>query len=523
MAMEGTTYHFNLDNMSRTEMDTGRMLALRFSPVGQMQSISAQGFEMIRQTFKRVVATDVLRGRLGAEPSVTEESLLYHWPGCVDDEELLRVTVEEVFQAMTLTNIKRVNMAEWIHYWVLRTDDRAPMPSVADINGRLQLLLQYDPKVLERLQLLFELTAEPTGWVNAVGCQLSMSLQCLLQVCHSLLACPNFVLEQELAREVLARHRGQDVEDGERLLYHDFLNVMLGRQRRKVYIWMYDISNGKANGWSWILGTHFPAFWHTAVVVDLPEGPLEFWYGGRLYMSKPGTTPFGAPVEKRFMGHSYRSQEEIENHISCHLAHDFEPGNYDSLSHNCNHFSDSLLRYLIHQPLPDEILHQPEMIMNSTPVLQLLRPFLNRWLGRVDAASLDGTRTTTLQESVPLSPLALVSFVLHDCGLESVGRVEAVEGDHCVVSRLDLWRQRTVEHTVPQSFVKQVLQRSQRDRFLVRHRCADVAPVASGLPVAHRPACCWLPVLLQPEIMTKPSALSFHSAAEEDPVHVANF
>lgn len=33
---------------------------------------------------------------------------------------------------------------------------------------------------------------------------------------------------------------------------------------------MYDISNGKANGWSWILGTHFPAFWHTAVVVDLP-------------------------------------------------------------------------------------------------------------------------------------------------------------------------------------------------------------------------------------------------------------
>ena len=38
-------------------------------------------------------------------------------------------------------------MAEWIHYWVLRSVDRAPMPLVADINGRLQLLLQYDPKV----------------------------------------------------------------------------------------------------------------------------------------------------------------------------------------------------------------------------------------------------------------------------------------------------------------------------------------------------------------------------------------
>ena len=40
------------------------------------------------------------------------------------------------------------------------------------------------------------------------------------------------------------------------------------------------------------------------------EGSLEFWYGGRLYMSKPGTTPFGAPVEKRFMGHSMRRRRE---------------------------------------------------------------------------------------------------------------------------------------------------------------------------------------------------------------------
>jgi hypothetical protein len=34
------------------------------------------------------------------------------------------------------------------------------------------------------------------------------ALNQICQVCHSLLACPNFVLEQELAREVLARHRG---------------------------------------------------------------------------------------------------------------------------------------------------------------------------------------------------------------------------------------------------------------------------------------------------------------------------
>lgn len=41
-----------------------------------------------------------------------------------------------------------------------------------------------------------------------------------------------------------------------------------------------------------------------AAVACPQEGPLEFWYGGRLFMSKPGTTPFGEPLEKRFMGAS---------------------------------------------------------------------------------------------------------------------------------------------------------------------------------------------------------------------------
>ena len=29
------------------------------------------------------------------EPTITEEALHHHWPGVVEDDELLRVTVEE--------------------------------------------------------------------------------------------------------------------------------------------------------------------------------------------------------------------------------------------------------------------------------------------------------------------------------------------------------------------------------------------------------------------------------------------
>lgn len=36
---------------------------------------------------------------------------------------------------------------------------------------------------------------------------------------------------------------------------------------------------------------------------------MEFWYGGKLFVSDAGTTPFGDPVEKRFMGSLARHQE----------------------------------------------------------------------------------------------------------------------------------------------------------------------------------------------------------------------
>lgn len=38
---------------------------------------------------------DVLSQRFRMEPTITEEALHHHWPGVVEDDELLRVTVEE--------------------------------------------------------------------------------------------------------------------------------------------------------------------------------------------------------------------------------------------------------------------------------------------------------------------------------------------------------------------------------------------------------------------------------------------
>ena len=68
---------------------------------------------------------------------------------------------------------------------------------------------------------------------------------------------------------------------------------------------------------------------------------MEFWYGGKLFVSSPGTTPFGRPLEKRFIGYCYKCKEEVVDFIQRSLSVQFHQENYDSFMHNCNHFSTS--------------------------------------------------------------------------------------------------------------------------------------------------------------------------------------
>lgn len=512
----GVAHQINLESMLRTECHSGKSWAIRFADIEHVEVPAGGGIERFRRAFLRMVHADKWYEPYSSAPYLTQDLLFQHWPGNVEDEQLLHTTVEEVFQGMTMTNLRYVNMAEWLHYWMLLQDDPAST-AVASTNGRLQLLLQYDPKVLERLQLLFEAAAEPSP---ATG-QLSMSHQTLLQVCQSLVLQPDPLLEQEFAKEAVERHvNGNCVfEEDDQLLYHDFLSIMLGRQRHRVYLWMYDISYGKAKSWSWLLGRHFTAFWHTAVVVEFAESPMEFWYGGKLFVSDAGTTPFGDPVEKRFMGYSYKSKEEVVDYISRCLGPDFHKGNYDSFTHNCNHFSDKLLMHLTNEHVPSEILNQPELIMNSTAILQLLRPFLNRWLGNVQLGDeLQANSAEERESECLLGPLALVSFVRRDGGLEIQGRVESLEDDYCVIKSLDFWRSCPVLRRLKKSQITCVLERGlQRARSIRR-----------GLPArgnVNGKACCWFPSLLtslEPTMVAKPSALSFRSV-EDGPVEVANF
>jgi len=80
-----------------------------------------------------------------------------------------------------------------------------------------------------------------------------------------------------------------------------------------------------------------------------------------------------------------RTRVDFVKFLARSLARDFTVDNYDVLTRNCNHFTDAACMFLLNSHIPDEVLTQPELVM-GTWTMQLLRPALNRTLGRFEAS-----------------------------------------------------------------------------------------------------------------------------------------
>jgi len=316
------------------------------------------------------------------------------------------------------------------------------------VNEKLAEALQDDPRVLERLQLHFE------SGLRKSQCTGGLSLEGLLDVCKRLAASSEERVDRKWAQDALERQwKGDPIaEEDAEINYYDFLNVMLGRKRYKVSLWLYDISDGVAKRWSWLLlGRHFDGIWHSGLVVDFPDRQSEFWFGGSLFDTVAGESPFGTPVQKRELGYTYKTRSEIRNYMGRHLRRAFNRQQYDVLLHNCNHFSDELALFTHNKHIPDDVVNLAEHVL-STPLARLSRPLLNRWLGGF------GQREDHVVESTELEiqPGALVEFTRVEGGRHMVGEIIAVAAD-CEIQSLDYWQRSASNWSVPRSLVTKVL------------------------------------------------------------------
>jgi len=441
-------YRIDLSQMTQTNLQSGRTRTIRFAEREAKSSMF--GFDEFREGFRRHAPSGKLQ----------EQELVKSWPASHGtDQDLVQATVRAVLKEMDLRRNNTVDMMEWNHYWALERDSPS-FHAGNEVNVKLAEALRRDPQVLGRMQMHFETAVgEDAG---RSGC---LSSEGLLRACQRLVASPKTVLEKQWAQEVLQKHKtGDGVDEDAQLSYYDFLNVMLGRKRFKVSIWMYDISDGMAARWSSLLvGQHFEGIWHSGIVVEWPERSSEFWFGGSLFESDPGSTPFGRPLERRPLGHTYKLREEVWDHLNRHLASEFTRDKYDVLTHNCNHFSEKLSMFLRNDHIPDEVLHQPDMVM-AKPLPRLLRPVLNRWLGGFaseDGRATDGGEALRKMWQAVL-PGALVEFSKEEGGRPLVGLVEAAYDQDCVVRYLDFWSQSAEERPIPAAQVTQVLRDAPR-------------------------------------------------------------
>ena len=139
----------------------------------------------------------------------------------------------------------------------------------------------------------------------------------------------------------------------------------------KVIVYQYDLTQGMARTMSrGLIGKQIDGVWHTAVCVY----GREYFYGGGICIGEPKKTPYGYPVKELDFGYTSKTEDDLKAYIKS-INSQFTINTYDVLNHNCNHFTDAALYFLVGKHLPDSILKQHEEILN-TPMGQMFRPML---------------------------------------------------------------------------------------------------------------------------------------------------
>ena len=151
----------------------------------------------------------------------------------------------------------------------------------------------------------------------------------------------------------------------------NIINKLLSNPGYKVIVYQYDLTNGMAKAMSrGLIGKQVDGVWHTGVCVF----GKEYYYGGGICVGKPKKTPYGYPVKELDFGYTTKTEADLKAYIKS-INNQFTMNTYNILNHNCNHFTDAALYFLVGKHLPDSILKQHEELLN-TPMGQMVRPLL---------------------------------------------------------------------------------------------------------------------------------------------------
>lgn len=338
-----------------------------------------------------------------------------------DDMAVMEAGVESYFEAKTLSATSRVNYVDFVSFLL---DGNERCSNDGTVISRLRQIAASDPQAFSESVLglarshqesqqnveresfgSFDATQVAKGdnsldEVRVTRTEFARCLQDLLPFDN--LNDPSSVGRPSLAS--VANEVDQVIEvtshDGRLDLYNGLANT-LDRRKIPVELVLYDISHGVSRLFSHaLLGRSFEAIYHSSVLVF----GTEFWYGGQVFENEPPIDPntFGPPLSHSLeqlqpsvynssirtvhLGSTLATLFELREFLQEHMKPKYRPDNYDVLTHNCNCFSEDVVRFLTGKGIPESVRRLPELVMD-TPGATLLRPFLNRWLRSFQAQS----------------------------------------------------------------------------------------------------------------------------------------
>ncbi|VDK38159.1 unnamed protein product [Taenia asiatica] len=151
-----------------------------------------------------------------------------------------------------------------------------------------------------------------------------------------------------------------------------------------VYLFIYDLSMGLSKLMSQTLvGKQFDGIWHTSVVVNNRE---YFFCQEGISCCHPGSLQCGKLVERKPMGRTHYTNEELQKYIDALSQSLFKPGSYELLNHNCNTFSAHFVKHLTGKEIPAYITSLPSDFL-ETPLGSAFRGILESAASVIDPST----------------------------------------------------------------------------------------------------------------------------------------
>jgi len=315
----------------------------------------------------------------------------------LEDKKAITACMNALVGVVGVDDDGRIDACEWLYQALLRYSNDSIRWSIAQLSSLMRLAGSSDPGAFDAVRNTLQFAEDENGSLRFSEA-VSVYCKTVWKAVKDITLVKELTNEEEplsellqgsaddLAKEILD---AMELEPDSRISCSGFMVCCLGRPKREVLLHQYDLTGGYAKTMSML---QLDGIWHTGLVVY----DKEYFFNGQLVLNDPGKTSFGTPTKILHVGYTHRRKKELHAWVVTDLKHVFTRAKYDIVDNNCNHFTNSMAKWLCDKHLPDEVMGQADRIKRNPMLGQVLKPIF--WVA--DSCHCNSSSTPSVTGSV---------------------------------------------------------------------------------------------------------------------------